>query len=281
MIFESARQRLSVVKVSLESEVNDVYVCRDLRSSAQSLYTVIAVHDHTLVKQILAVIQESQGTSAGCFVDTFTAHGDFIMVFPYEKERPLEKFYMGEVYPITRCEDIALNILVACIGSGIPWQFLYLILQQGQVNISSNDEIFMGYQIDLKDFDPDMGEKDCVYACANILLKILEPQSSSKTISYQLLTRKTWNKSYTRFSELYRDIRIAAVPKSKRGFFARLRDLYMRNRDTLFGVLLRVSVVLLVIALLSLVSQILFGDILWLSFLINHFKIIGTENLAK
>ena len=281
MIFESARQRLSVVKESFKSEVNDVYICRDLRSSAQSLYTVIVLHDHTHVKQLLTVIQDYSGGADDRIVDTFTYRGEFIMVFPYQHERPLDMFYMGDAYPLARCEDIALNILVSCIGSHLPWPLLYLILQQGQVNISNDDEIFLGYQIDLKDFDPEIGEKECVYACARILLRILEPQSSDKTISYQLLTRKTENRSYARFSELYRDIRIAAVPKGKRGLRARLRDMYLRNRDLLFSILLRVAIVLAVIALLSLVSQLIFGDVLWLSFLYNHFKIIGTEDLSK
>jgi hypothetical protein len=281
MIFESARQRLSVVKTSLNSEVNDVYICRDLRSSANDLFTVIAVHEHLLVKQLLTILQDTPRGTADSIIDTFSYQGDFIMVFPHKSERPLSMFYMGEAYPLTRCEDIALNILIACIGSSLPRQLLYLILTQGQVNIGSDDEIYFGYQIDLKEFDMEIGEKECVYACANILLSVLEPQSSDKTISYQLLSRKTENRSYARFSELYRDIRIAAVPKKKRGLRARIRDLFMRNRDTLFGIVLRISTVLVIIALLSLISQILFGDVLWLAFLYNHFKIIGTENLAK
>jgi hypothetical protein len=281
MIFESAKQRLSVVKTSLNSEVNDVYICRDLRSSANDLYTVIAVHEHLLVKQLLSILQDIPSGSTDSIVDTFSFQGDFIMVFPYKNARPLKMFYMGDAYPLTRCEDIALNILIACIGTGLPRQLLYLILSQGLVNIGSDDEIYFGYEIDLKDFDVNIGEKECVYECAGILLKILEPQSSDKTISYQLLTRKMANDSYARFSELYRDIRIAAVPKRKRGLRARIRDLFMRNRDTLFAILLRVAIVLTVIALLSLISQILFGDVLWLAFLYNHFKIIGTENLAK
>ncbi len=281
MIFESSKARLSVVKVSLKNEINDVYVCRDIRSSAKTLYTVIAVHDHTIVKQILNMLQETAYSKSDRIIDTFTSEGDFVMVFPYQQERLLDKFYMGKSYPITRCEDIAMNMLIACIGSHLPWSLLYLVLEQRRVNIASDDEIFLGYEIELADFDPDIGERNCVYSCAKIILDILEPQSSDKTISYQLLSRKVANSSYSRFSELYRDIRIAAVPKKKRGIIARLKNWFMRNRDRFFAILLRVSVVLAIIAILSLISQLIFGEVLWLAFLYNHFEIIGTENLAR
>ncbi|MCR5467371.1 MAG: hypothetical protein K6F37_00280 [Lachnospiraceae bacterium] len=281
MTFESARQQLLVVKVSLKGEKNDVYVCRDLRSSANDLYTVLCVHDHSIVKHLLKLLEETSDTAAERIVDTFISEGDLMMVFPYKQARPIDSFYMGDAYSLTRCEDIAMNILVTCIGSHIPWQLLYLILKQRQVNIDVDDEIFFGYEIDLKEFDLDHGEAECVYACANIIRDILEPQSSDKTISYQLITRKMANRSYSRFSELYRDIRIAAVPKEKRGILAKIKNVYMRNRDRIFAILLRISVILVVIALLSLISQIIFGDVLWLSFLYNHFKVIGTENLSK
>ena len=281
MIFESARQKLDVVKVSLKGETNDIYICRDLRSSAKELYTVLSVHDHSIVKQLLDLFQDESDTSAGRIVDTFTFEGNLMLVFPYKQERPIDSFYMGDAYNLVRCEDIAMNMLVACIGSNLPWQLLYLILKQRQVNIDVDDEIFFGYEIDLKDFDPDADESRCVYEAASIIKDILEPQSSDKTISFQLLTRKMENGSYARFSELYRDIRIAAVPKKKRGIRAKIKNLFMRNRDRIFGVLLVISLILVIIAVLSLISQILFGDVLWLSFLYNHFKIIGTENLAK
>ncbi|MCR5387966.1 MAG: hypothetical protein K6E56_01825 [Lachnospiraceae bacterium] len=281
MIFESAGQKLETVRVSLKGETNDIYICRDLRSSANSLYTVLSVHDHSIVKKLLELFKDAGKDKSEGIIDTFTFEGNLMLVFPYRQERPLENFYMGDAYSLTRCEDIAMNVLVACIGTHLPWQILHLILSQRKVNIDVDDEIFFGYEIDLKGFDPDAGEGVCVYEAASIIREILSPQSSDKTISYQLITKKIQNESYSKFSELYRDIRIAAVPKKKRGIKAKIKNLFLRNKDRIFAVLLVISIILLVLAVLSLISQILFGDVLWLSFLYNHFKIIGTENLSK
>ena len=93
--------------------------------------------------------------------------------------------------------------------------------------------------------------------------------------------KKISKKSYHRFTELYKDIRIAAAPKKRRGVIAGIRAWFMRNRDAIFHLLLWVCILLVLLVIASFVTQAIFGDIPWLRFFFNAFKKIGTESLLQ
>ena len=95
------------------------------------------------------------------------------------------------------------------------------------------------------------------------------------------MEKKISRKSYDRFTELYKDIRITAVPKKKRGIRKRIKAWFVRRQDGLFRLLLCICLFLAILALVSLISQLLFGDIPWLRLLFNGFKTIGTESLLR
>ncbi|MEG0779408.1 MAG: hypothetical protein RR426_02295, partial [Oscillospiraceae bacterium] len=86
--------------------------------------------------------------------------------------------------------------------------------------------------------------------------------------------------SYSAFSELYRDIRLTAIPSQKTGFWARLRGIWWRNRDRLFHLFLALCVPLVILALVMLVSQLIFGDIPLLRLFRHCFEMIGTESMG-
>jgi hypothetical protein len=96
-----------------------------------------------------------------------------------------------------------------------------------------------------------------------------------------LLEKKISRKSYDRFTELYKDIRITAVPGQKKGIRKRVKSWYTGRQEGLFHVLLIVCLIVAVLALISLISQLLFGEIPWLRILFNGFKTIGTESLVQ
>lgn len=281
MIYESGSRVLESVKVTYNNEANTVTVCRDIESPARQLYTVIAVKEHEKVKQLLEVFEKADIRMKERIVDTFSKNGEFIMVFPYRQERLLADFYMGDAYTLSECEEISINLLIACLDCRLPWSILYLILRQGQISLAKDNEVYLGYQIDFSEFDPERNEGDCVERTAMLLKRMLEPKSSEKAISYKLLEKRIANESYDHFTDLYRDIRITASSEGKKGIFAKIKNMYYRNKDNLFGVLLRVSIVLAIVALAAFVTQLIFGDVIWLSFFFNHFKVIGTETLYK
>ncbi|MCR5251328.1 MAG: hypothetical protein K6E50_12040 [Lachnospiraceae bacterium] len=280
MIYESNKLKLEEVGTVLLSPAGDCLICKDLRMDGATMYTVLRVPDHEIVRMLISVFEEI-GMENSCLVDSFVAEGSHIFVFPYRKERPLDQFYMGDAMPLERCEDICINVILACMTSGLPWPVLYLILDQWKINLNKDDSVFLSYTMDLTGLDPLKKERDCTVACARIILQLLEGQTSQKADSYILLKKKIGNQSYNKFTELYRDIRIAAVPKGRMGIFFRIRHWFSARSDTFFGILFWICLILAIIALAMLATNLLTGDVPWLRMFINNFKRIGTESLLQ
>ena len=141
--------------------------------------------------------------------------------------------------------------------------------------------VCLGHQIDLEELDPARTERDCVVQCASILRDLLRPKSSQKAFSYRLLEKKIARKSYRKLTELYKDIRITAAPGKKKGIRKRIAGWFRRNQDGMFRFLLYLCAVLAFFVIVSLLTQLIVGDIPWLRLFFNGFETIGTETLTR
>ncbi len=281
MVYDSGKMKLLPVAVKFRGEVNDCLICRDLASSGGVLYTVLAIHEHEVVRDILEMFRLSPRQVEGVLVDDFSAGEDHILVFPYHRERPLDDFYEGESMTLAECEDVCISTILSCITSDLPYPVLYLLLKGGQLQIAGDKSVFLGYEMDLTDLDPKIGEAECTNECAHILLKLLEPKAGQKATSYYLLEKKTGNGSYSRFTDLYRDITIAAVSKKKVTLLVRIRLWFRRHSDTIIGIFFWLSLILALVALSILLSRFFLGGNSWIRILFNTFKTIGSESLLQ
>ena len=281
MIFESGKMRLLVVGTKSIGEVNDIYICRDLNSSGGILYTVIEVHDHDVVRTILEMFRMSDRRGEGILIEEFAQGDQEILVFPYHRERHLKDFYNGEALTLAQCEEVCISTILTCITCNLPYPILYLLLKNDQLQLAVDNSVFLGFEMNLAELDTEVSESDCTDVCASILLELLEPKAGQKATSYYLLSKKTANGSYTRFTDLYRDITIAAVTKKKLTPWVRLKLWFKRNTDRFLGILFWLSVILGVIALSLLISRLFFGGNSWLRLLFNTFKKIGTESMLQ
>lgn len=281
MIYESPTMRLKCIQVVKRGTINDILICQDLNEVGGSLYTLLAVKDHKTARTFLEIFEKAEQQENSFFVESFSVEGEFFIVFPYTQERPLARFYSGGSLKLTECEEICINVILTCISSGLPYPILYLILEQRQLHLARDHSVYFGYQLELSELDASKTERDCTVQCARILLELLEPKASQKAVSYQLLQKKVAKRSYQKFTELYKDIRIAAAPKRRRGIVAALRGVFARNRDRLFHILLWVCVILILLVGAAFLTQAVLGDVPWLRFFINSFKTIGTESLLQ
>ena len=281
MIYESDKMRLLPVSTKFASQVNDCYICRDLKSSAGILYTTIVIHDHDVVRRVLEMFRLSNRNGKEILVDEFAMSDKHILVFPYHNERPLFDFYEGESLTLSQCEDVCISTILACITCDLPYPIVYLLLTGGMLNLASDRSVYFGYEMDLSKLDDTISEKECTDICAKILLKMLEPKAGQKATSYYLLQKKTANSSYSRFPDLYRDVTIAAVSKKKITVWFLIKLWVKRNSDTIIGVLFWISVILGLVTLSIIFSRLLLGGNSWFRLLFNTFKKIGTESLLQ
>ena len=199
MIYESGKMRLLPVATKSIGKVNDCYICRDLASSGGILYTVIVVHEHKIVRKILELFQLSGRSGKDVLVDNFAVADKHVLVFPYHNERPLFYFYVGETLSLSKCEDICISTILACITCDLPYPILYLLLKNEKLNLSSDGSVYLSYDMSLDELDETIAERECTDICARLLLRILEPKSGQKATSYYLLEKKVANGSYQKF----------------------------------------------------------------------------------
>ncbi len=280
MIYQSQTKRLSSLQVILRNQTNEVEICEDLNDSLRSKYTVIVLDDHSIVRRFLKIYNDADYLPSGTEVEYFSSEGRYLIVYPYIKPRPLFDFYMGKVTNLSEAEEICRNLIVACMTSALPWPVLYLVLKQQQVNLAQDRSVHLSYAIDFSELNEDIGESECVVECAKMLLEILKDKSETRADSYVLLQKKINRQSYGRFIELYRDIDIAGVAARKKGILVLIRAWYIRNRDTLFRILLTISLLLLIFTIISLITNAIFGDVPWLRIFIRSFEHIGLESLV-
>ena len=279
MIYQSDHLTLRSVMDVFRGEVNDVMICEEISGNRGSYYTLLTIKNHETVKKLLRIMKRSE-RSTDCCIDVFTDNNCYCMIFPYIKERKLADFYMAGATPLVLCEEICLNLLLQCMSSTLPYPLLELVLRQGQIHLLKDNSIALGYCIDLSELNEDSGQKECAMQCAIRIRELLQEKTTKKNVSYQLLLKKIPKRSYSDFRELYKDIRLSGTNVGKQGVRSRIKNFWHHNQSGVFRFLLVVSMVMMVLVLLMLLSDVIWGDIPFLKVFFNTFKQIGTESLV-
>ncbi len=284
MIYQGGNLVLDTIWEVRKGAVNDVYVCRDLNSSVDMRYTLLVVHDRDCIKRLLAILEESdRGMAQQPAMLTSFAHGeDMCFAFPYRPERRLSAFAHGQMTSLKVREDICINLVMECLSSPLPYPLLYLVLTQDNVHLNQDNGVYFTHFLDLSQLDEANGEGACVACCAQMLLELLEGGNKRrrKLNSYELIRKKTVKNAYSAFPELYRDIKVTALPDRRQSLKDRLKAFWLRNKDRIFRLLLILCVIAVVLAVVMLISQLIFGNIPLLRLFERCFEQIGTEHLT-
>ena len=283
MIYQSQNMRLKVIRLIARNEVNEIQVCENLNDSAHGLYTVIVLKDHEITKKFIEMNEKSEEVVESVVIDCFSENGQYLVVYPHKKERPIELFYMASALTLSQAEEACINLIIACMTSNLPWPVLYLLMTQKQVNISRDNSVYLSYYMDLSQLNEEITERDCVVECAKLMVRMLAPKvrRRRRANSYILLQKKIEKRAYDRFRDLYKDLKLAAVQEKKKGVGLRIRLWFERNRDTLFRIILVISIILAVFVVLTFLTNLIFGDVPWLRIFIRSFETIGLESLLQ
>ena len=279
MVYQIGDMTLQTTQEVFRGKVNDVIVCQDIASSGKVYYTVLIVRDKEIAKKLMELFHGERGNNK--FVTDYTWKDTYMMVFDYVRERPLDKFFSSEILSLQACEQMGLNLTVECLAGGIPYPLLFLQLKQGQIHISRDRSIYLGYCVDLEEFTDKVIEKDCATLCAKIVFGYIETWKSGKATSYKLLEKKLWKGGYQRFTDFYKDLKMASQPLKKEGIIAKFKKFSRHNQDRIFRMVMFICIVLGIFALAMIVSQLIFSDVPFLRMFINPFKQIGTESLLQ
>ena len=281
MVYQVGDMLLQKTQEIFQGKVNDVIVCRDIADRRTVYYTVWVVRDRELARKLMKLFYEKEDRKRNKFVSDYTWKDSYLLVFDYVRERPLQRFFASEITNLRECEQMGLNLTVECLAGGIPYPILFLQLKQGQIHISKDRGIYLGYEIDLDEFSEKIVEKDCATLCAKIVFQYIEEMKTAKATSYKLLEKKLWKGGYHRFTDFYKDLKMASQPLKKEGLIVRFQKFYRHNQDRIFRFVMVVCVLLGILTLTMIISQLFFADVPLFRLFINPFKEIGTESLLQ
>lgn len=281
MVYHVGNMVLQETQEVFRGKVNDVVVCQDIANGGKTYYTVLVVHGRSVAKRLLELYHTGSERTRETFIADFTWKDSYLMVFDYVRERPLDAFFSSEIFTLQECEFLCLNLTVECLASGIPYPVMYLQLLQNQVHIAKDKNTYLGYCIDLQQLSPSIGERECATLCAQKIFALLGGFNSGRATSYKLLAQRAQKSGYQRFTDLYKDLKMASVPLKKEGIWRKIKRFFRYQQDRIFRLLLVLCVVLGVFALIMVVSQIIFSDVPFLRLFVNTFKQIGTESLLQ
>jgi hypothetical protein len=270
---------LAVVMDVYHGKVNDVVICENERAKG-TYYTVIRITNHNTVKKFLAMMEQYPDKKE-CVIDMFNSEDGFLVVMGYCRPRNIRDFFATGVNSVERAERISLNLIAECIGSSLPYPLLELVLKERNIQLLQDDSVTLGYMTDLEPMNVDAGEAECAHECARIVRELITPVADKRTMSLQILDKKIPLRNYKTFREIYRDIHIILDGTKKQGFFGRIKSWFARNQEGIFRVLLWISIILLILVVLMVLSNVIFGDIPFMRIFFNSFKKIGTESMLQ
>ena len=273
--------QFNTVQIINVSDVNEIRICSHYNNGNKELYTVIVVKDHNIMHSFIKAYDSATNLEEEPNVKTYMERGKFFIVYPYVPGRALVDFYMGKALTLMESEEICINLIIACMTSNIPWPVLYLILKQREINLAKDNTVYLGYKIDLSKLALDVGEAQCTVECARILLDILEEKKKGRANSYVLLKKKSERETYEYFRDLYKDVILSMERKKRRGIILRIKLWFARNKDTIFKVLMWVSLALFIFVILTFITNLIFGDVPWLRLFGRNFDKIGLESLLQ
>lgn len=149
-MFPALDMELEIVRTVLQSEINDVYVCTDLKKHTGVFYTMVSVRDSHYRKLVTEKLNtERLFFSNSDFVGSFVYENRLNLVFRYYHENLLS--LMSGVYlaEFADCKKTALNLIAAYAQCGADSEMGKLLLQDRNMNVTKDGEVYFNYFLDL------------------------------------------------------------------------------------------------------------------------------------
>ncbi|MBR5509416.1 MAG: hypothetical protein IKV59_05130 [Lachnospiraceae bacterium] len=249
-MFPALNMELEIVRTILQSEINDVYVCTDLKKNTGLFYTMVSIRDTKYRKLMTEKLNtERLFFSNRDFLGSFIYENRLNLVFRYYHESLLS--LLGSVYlaEFKDCKRAALNLAAACVESGVDPDMGIVLLDERNINLTRDGDIHFNYFLDFSRMEHGKDENRYLQKIAEMVFHILElnykgrydnPEDYPDDLRlFYLKMRTTGFASVGHMISLIRGM--ADVPTERRGIlwwlgsrFYRVKNFLFRNSMTAF-----------------------------------------------
>ncbi len=265
-MFPALDMELEIVRTVLHTDVNDVYVCTDLKKNTGVFYTMVSVKGARFRKLVTEKLNtERLFFSNSDFVGSFVYENRLNLVFRYYHENLLS--LMGGVYLLefTDCKKAALNLIAAYAQCGADSEMGNLLLQDRNINVTKEGEVQFNYFLDFSALKSDAEKENDLQILAEKVFGILELNYKGKydsTENYpddlRLFYLKMTTTGFSSIGHLISTVRnMADKPAETKGFIPWVKRTFRKIKNFLFrNSIVTFLTILVIVTLIYAASQI-------------------------
>lgn len=242
-MFPALDMELEIVRTVLHTDVNDVYVCTDLKKNTGVFYTMVSVKGARYRKLVTEKLNtERLFFSNSDFVGSFVYENRLNLVFRYYHENLLS--LMGGVYLLefTDCKKAAMNLIAAYAQCGADSEMGNLLLQDRNINVTREGEVQFNYFLDFSTLKTEEEKESDLKILAEKVFGILELNYKGKYDSpdnypddLRLFYLKMTTTGFNSVGHLISTVRnMADKPAETKGFLPWIKRTFRKMKSFLF-----------------------------------------------
>lgn len=221
----SLDKKFEIVRTVISNKTNDILVAKNLEKVDQEFYTMVRIKDKKCQSRLLKILSKNSIEHLESdFVEIMAFESSIILIFKYFTESRL--FYYKSLYWRNYPDrlKVAKNLLAELMSSRMPVEILYFMLDEDNLNLTSDGLIFFNYFLNFDAMPETITMQDIVNRAAETVLRILTEDINTNYHETDLLRVKVYRKSFSSFAEVYSDIKnIPEKPESSTHFFRKLK----------------------------------------------------------
>lgn len=257
-MYLALNMELNKVRTVLENDINDIYVCTDIKDNTGVYYTMISIKDAKFRKMIAGQMNTS-GLFFGNkdFVGSFSYEDQLNLVFRYYHESLVSVMGSVYLYSFAECKAAALSCIAAYAEAGVDKSVGLLLLAERNINIYKDGSVCLNYFMDFSQWKECTGE-EYINEVAKTAFHILDINYREKYDTPELYPddlrvfyMKLVSTGFTTFGQIIATIRgMSDKPVEMRGFFWWIKSRYKIVRNFLFRNSINTFLTILVIVTL-------------------------------
>ena len=221
---------LETVRTVLTNDVNQISVCSDEKRDAGVFYTLIAVKDAEIQRQLVQLIATTGlFLSNSDYLGSFTYQGALNLVFRFQPENRLANCEALYATSFAKRRELAVGLVAAAAATGITGAVGRLLLDERNVNLSPEGEIYFNYFLDFAQLDARDEQAAFFRDLATDAFDILSREYSvrfDRQVDYypselQVLYRKAQERGFGGFNQLLTFLKLLPDTPDERHFGVR------------------------------------------------------------
>ncbi len=141
------------MRTVIKNNINEISVCVDKKRESGNFYTVIAITDEKMRREVARLVKgEGLFSKNRDFIGSFTYENSFCLVFTYRDEVRLSDREAFVANTFVKRKDIASSFVMACIETNCNGAVGELLIDDRNINVGTDNRIQFNYFLDFANY---------------------------------------------------------------------------------------------------------------------------------